>query len=109
MMQTREEHTNADVAYLFRLGCRAAELICFARRTAAALAESETMKSARICLALLVMLAPCAFSGQSAAEQKSSPIDSADRLFQTGEFGHDFFKRYAVTFDFENMKIVLQR
>jgi len=22
--------------------------------------------------------------------------------------GHDFFKRYAVTFDFENMKIVLQ-
>jgi cytochrome c-type biogenesis protein CcmH/NrfG len=44
------------------------------------------MKSARICLALLVMLAPCAFSGQAAAEQKPSPIASADRLFQTGEF-----------------------
>jgi hypothetical protein len=25
-----------------------------------------------------------------------------------GMVGHDFFKRYAVTFDFENMKIVLQ-
>ena len=44
------------------------------------------MKSAGICLALLVMLAPCAISGQAAAEQKPSPIDSADRLFQIGEF-----------------------
>jgi Aspartyl protease/Tetratricopeptide repeat len=44
------------------------------------------MKSARICLALLVMLAPCAFSGETAAEQKPSPIDSTDRLFQRGEF-----------------------
>ena len=25
-----------------------------------------------------------------------------------GMVGHDFFKRYAVTFDFENMRIVLQ-
>jgi hypothetical protein len=46
------------------------------------------MKSAGICLALLVMFAPCAFSDQ-AAKQKPSPID-------------------AVTFDFENMKILLQ-
>jgi hypothetical protein len=38
------------------------------------------MKSAGICLALLVTLAPCA----KAAEQK--PIDSADRLFRSGEF-----------------------
>jgi hypothetical protein len=44
------------------------------------------MKSARICLALLLMLPLCAFSGQAAAEQKPSPIDSADRLFQIGEF-----------------------
>jgi tetratricopeptide (TPR) repeat protein len=44
------------------------------------------MRSARICLALLVMLAPCAFLGQAAAEQKPSPIVSADRLFQSGEF-----------------------
>jgi len=35
------------------------------------------MKSAGICFALLVMLA---------AEQKPSPIDSADRLFRIGEF-----------------------
>jgi hypothetical protein len=45
------------------------------------------MKSAGICFALLVMLAPCAISGQATgAEQKPSPIDSADRLFRTGEF-----------------------
>ena len=43
------------------------------------------MKSAGICLALLVVLAPCACLGQG-AEQKPSPIDAADRLFQTGEF-----------------------
>jgi predicted Zn-dependent protease len=43
------------------------------------------MKSAGICLALLVMLAPSACLGQ-AAERKPSPIDSADRLFQAGEF-----------------------
>jgi hypothetical protein len=43
------------------------------------------MTAARILLALLVILAP-SFSGEAAAEQKSSPIESADRLFQTGEF-----------------------
>jgi predicted aspartyl protease len=43
------------------------------------------MKSAGICLALLVMLAPSAFSGQAAAAEKPS-IESADRLFQMGEF-----------------------
>src|SRR3954447_16209249 len=43
------------------------------------------MKPAGICLALLVVLAPCACLGQG-AEQKPSPIDVADRLFQTGEF-----------------------
>jgi Aspartyl protease/Tetratricopeptide repeat len=45
------------------------------------------MKSAGICFALLVMLGPCAISRQAtAAEQKPSPIDSADRLFRIGEF-----------------------
>ena len=43
------------------------------------------MKSAGICLALLVVFAPCACLAQG-AEQKPSPIDAADRLFQTGEF-----------------------
>ena len=43
------------------------------------------MKSAGICLALLVVLAPCACPGQG-AEQKPSPIDSADQLFRAGEF-----------------------
>jgi Tfp pilus assembly protein PilF len=43
------------------------------------------MKSVGLCFALLVMLAPCAISGQAkAAEQK--PIDSADRLFRIGKF-----------------------
>lgn len=45
------------------------------------------MKSAGICFAFLVMLAPCAIPGQAtAAEQKPSAIDSADRLFRIGEF-----------------------
>jgi Tfp pilus assembly protein PilF len=54
------------------------------------------MRSAGICFALLVMLAPCAISGQAMAEeQKSSAIDSADRLFRIGEFaqaGEQFAK-----------------
>jgi hypothetical protein len=44
------------------------------------------MKSAGICLTLLVMSASWAFSIRAAAEQNPSPIDSADRLFQIGEF-----------------------
>ena len=44
------------------------------------------MKSTGICLALLVMLAPGAVSGQSGAQEKPSPIDSADQLFKAGEF-----------------------
>jgi Tfp pilus assembly protein PilF len=43
------------------------------------------MKSAGMCLALAVMLAPCACLGQT-AERKLSTIDSADRLFRAGEF-----------------------
>src|SRR5262245_65900789 len=43
------------------------------------------MKSAGICLALLVMLAPCACLGQ-AAERRPTPINAADRLFRAGEF-----------------------
>jgi Aspartyl protease/Tetratricopeptide repeat len=45
------------------------------------------MKSAGACFALLVLLAPCVIPGQAtAAEQKPSPIDSADRLFRIGKF-----------------------
>src|SRR4051812_43704691 len=51
------------------------------------------MKSAGIGLALLVVLAPCAFSEQ-AAEQPPSLMVSADRLFRTGEFA-EAGKQYA--------------
>jgi hypothetical protein len=44
------------------------------------------MKSARICIALAVILAPCGFSGQAASQPKQSEIDSANRLFQAGKF-----------------------
>ena len=44
------------------------------------------MRSAGVCLALLVMIAPCACLGQAAAVQKPSATESADRLFQMGEF-----------------------
>jgi predicted aspartyl protease len=43
------------------------------------------MKSAKICLAFLVMLATCAFLVQ-AAEQKPLPTVSADQLFRSGKF-----------------------
>ena len=43
------------------------------------------MNSAAICVTLLVLLAPSAASAQP-AEPRTSPIASADRLFQTGEF-----------------------
>jgi hypothetical protein len=44
------------------------------------------MKSAGICLALLAMLAPCALSGQVAAEETPAAIESADGLFKSGKF-----------------------
>ena len=44
------------------------------------------MKSARICIALAVILAPCSFSGQATSQPKQSEIDSANRLFQVGKF-----------------------
>jgi Aspartyl protease len=44
------------------------------------------MKSARICVALAVILAPCSFSGQATSQPKQSKIDSANRLFQVGKF-----------------------
>src|SRR3954471_8509521 len=59
-------------------------LIRFARH-ATPRSRVRTMKTSEICLALFVVLAPCACLGQG-AEQKPSPIDSADRLFRTGEF-----------------------
>jgi hypothetical protein len=42
----------------------------------------QALKSTGICLALLIVLAPCV----KAVEQKH--IDSADRLFQSGEFAN---------------------
>src|SRR5262245_23696759 len=44
------------------------------------------MTSARICLAVLAMLAPCTVARPAAAQQLPSPIDAADRVFRTGEF-----------------------
>ena len=44
------------------------------------------MKSARICIAFAVILAPCCFSGQATSQPKQSEIDSANHLFQVGKF-----------------------
>jgi Aspartyl protease/Tetratricopeptide repeat len=44
------------------------------------------MKSTRICIALVVILAPCSFSGQATSQPKRSEIDTANRLFQVGKF-----------------------
>ena len=44
------------------------------------------MKSVRICIALVVILAPCSFSVQATPQPKQSEIDTANRLFQVGKF-----------------------
>jgi predicted Zn-dependent protease len=44
------------------------------------------MKFTRICVALVVILAPCSFSGQATPQPKQSEIDTANRLFQVGKF-----------------------
>lgn len=44
------------------------------------------MKSARICIALAAILAPCSFSGQATSQPKQSEIDTANQLFQGGKF-----------------------
>ena len=64
---------------------RALLLIHFGRFTATLIARSQ-MKSTRICIALVVILAPCSFSGQATPQPKQSEIDTANRLFQVGKF-----------------------
>jgi hypothetical protein len=44
------------------------------------------MKSTRICIALVAILAPCSFSGRATPQPKQSEIDNANRLFQVGKF-----------------------
>ncbi|MGH6812992.1 MAG: hypothetical protein ACREDM_11845, partial [Methylocella sp.] len=56
------------------------------------------MKSAGICIALAVILAPCSFLGQATSQPKQSEIDSANRLFQAGKFAEagNLYSRMAV-------------
>jgi Aspartyl protease/Tetratricopeptide repeat len=44
------------------------------------------MTSARICIAIGVIIASCSFSGKATSEPKQSEIESADRLFRAGGF-----------------------
>jgi hypothetical protein len=44
------------------------------------------MKSARIWIALTVILAPCGVLGAAASQPKQAEIESANRLFQAGKF-----------------------
>jgi Aspartyl protease/Tetratricopeptide repeat len=44
------------------------------------------MKYARICIALAVIVAPCSFSGQATSQPKQAETDSANRLFEVGNF-----------------------
>ena len=44
------------------------------------------MKSARIWIALTVLLAPCGVLGPAASQPKQAEIESANRLFQAGKF-----------------------
>jgi len=44
------------------------------------------MKFASICVALVVIVAPCSFSRHAASEPKQAEIDSLNLLFQSGQF-----------------------
>ena len=44
------------------------------------------MKPGRICIALVVVLALCSFSGQATSQAQSPEIDAATQLFQAGKF-----------------------
>jgi Tfp pilus assembly protein PilF len=44
------------------------------------------MKSARICIALAVILSPCGFSGPASSQPSQAEIGSADQLFEAGKF-----------------------
>jgi Aspartyl protease/Tetratricopeptide repeat len=44
------------------------------------------MKSAAICLVLLIALAPCAFIAPVSADEATASIETADKIFQSGEF-----------------------
>jgi predicted aspartyl protease len=44
------------------------------------------MKSAWFWIALAAILAPCSVSGQAASQPEQSEMDSADRLFEAGQF-----------------------
>jgi predicted Zn-dependent protease len=44
------------------------------------------MTLARICIAFAVIVAPCNFLGQAAAQSNRSDIDTADRMFEGGKF-----------------------
>ena len=44
------------------------------------------MKFARTCLALVAIIAPGSFSGQTTSQSGQSEIDSANQLFQVGKF-----------------------
>jgi hypothetical protein len=58
---------------------------CFGRRAASLIAESQ-MKPARICIALVVVLALCSFAGQATSQAQSPEIDAATQLFHVGKF-----------------------
>jgi hypothetical protein len=57
------------------------------------------MMSIRICVALAVGLAAWSFSERATAQPKQSDIESADRLFQAGQFDQacELYRRIATS------------
>lgn len=44
------------------------------------------MKTASLCIALALIVAPCSLAGQAVAEPKQADVESANLLFQSGKF-----------------------
>ena len=67
------------------------------------------MKAALIAAALVAVLAPCAFPGQTASQPRQPEIVSADRLFQAGKFAQsgELYARLAAR-NPRNYSVILQ-
>jgi Aspartyl protease/Tetratricopeptide repeat len=101
---THSGHRSYQFAATVMPTCSASDTV---RGVARGNSESQ-MKSARICLALVVIVAS-SFAAQAASDSNQSDIDSANRLFEVGKFAEagELYARIE-TQDPKNYSAVLQ-
>jgi tetratricopeptide (TPR) repeat protein len=104
LLLTHNGHRSYQSAATVMPTCSASDTV---RGVARGNSESQ-MKSARICLALVVIVAS-SFAAQAASDSNQSDIDSANRLFEVGKFAEagELYARIE-TQDPKNYSAVLQ-